>query len=87
MSNRESSDSSSSSGVSYPAGSTSGAATQKGIKLSLDEQKTRISKLGSSGAFNGHAVVIHADNAVWDSVSNKYLYPGTDYNPGDVQRT
>lgn len=86
MANRETSDSTSQSGVSYPAGSaTSGSV--KNIKISVDDQKTRVSKLGSGGAFNGHAVIIHADNAVWDSVSNVYLYPGRDYNPGDIQRT
>jgi hypothetical protein len=87
MSNRETSDTSSGSGVSYPAGSAGASGNVKNVKISLDDQKTRVSKLGSSGAFNGHAVVVHADNAVWDSVSNVYLYPGKDYNPGDLQRT
>lgn len=87
MANREQSDSTSASGVSYPAGSAGATGNQKGIKLSLNDTQTRISKLGVSGAFNGHSVIIHADGAVWDSSSSVYLYPGKDFNPGDVQRT
>jgi hypothetical protein len=87
MSNRETSDTSSQSGVSYPAGTAGASGNVKNVKISLDDQKTRLSKLGSSGAFNGHAVIIHADYSVWDSTSNKYLYPGVDYNVGDLQRT
>lgn len=29
---------------------------------------------------------IYADFAVWDTVENRYLRPGTDYNPGDLFR-
>lgn len=86
MANRESSDSTSQTGVSYPAGSAGGG-NQKDIKLSIDDNATRKSKLGAGGAFNGHPVIIHADGAVWDSTSSVYLYPGKDFNPGDVQRT
>lgn len=87
MSNRETSDSTSQSGVSYPAGSAGVSGNVKNVKISLDDSRSRTSKLATAGAFNGHAVIIHADGAVWDSVSNVYLYPGKDFNPGDVQRT
>jgi len=30
--------------------------------------------------FNGHAVEVYADGAVWDTVSSVYLFPGRDYN-------
>lgn len=29
---------------------------------------------------------IYADFAVWDTVQNRYLQPGTDFNPGDLFR-
>lgn len=80
-------DNTSQSGVSYPSGSSSSGTTQKNIKISLDDQRTRVSKLGVSGAFNGHAVEIYADGAVWDTSSGAYLFPGRDYNPSDLQRT
>lgn len=89
MSTRQSTDTTSNSGVSYPAGSGAATAnsTVRGISITKDATATSISKLGVSGAFNGHAVEIHADKAVWDTVSNKYLLPGTDFNPGDMQRS
>lgn len=31
-------------------------------------------------AFNGHPVEVYADNAVWDTVLNRYLLPGTEFN-------
>ena len=85
MSSRKTSpDTSSSSGVSFAAGSGSSGQV-KSVNISLSDNATRLSKAAT--AFNGHAVEIWADNAVWDTVSNKYLYPGVDYNPGDLQRT
>jgi len=86
MASRESTDATSASGKSYPAGSAS-SGNIKGIVLSKDYNASTKSKLGSGGAFNGHAVEIFADGAVWDTVSSKYLMPGTDFNPGDMQRT
>jgi hypothetical protein len=79
MSSRESNDNSSNSGVSYAGG----VASSKGTKLS---QRSDGSLLKASGAFNGHAVEIWADNTVWDTVSNVALFPGRDYNPGDLHR-
>jgi len=84
MAHRESSDSSSVSGVSYPAGSSSSAMTQKDIKYSLDSAKTNSLSLR---VFNGHAVEVGADNSVWDTVSSSYLFPGRDFNPQDVHRS
>ena len=82
MSNRESQDNTSASGVSYP-GASSAAMTQKGVKYS---QHVSDNVLQKRGAFNGHPVQVFADGAVWDTVSNKYLFPGQDYDPNDVQR-
>lgn len=79
-------DVSSSSGVSYPAGSGSSGQI-KSVNISQDTARSVGSLLAKNGAFNGHAVEVWADGAVWDTVSNKYLYPGTDYNPHDVQRS
>lgn len=79
-------DNTSQSGVSFTAGSASSGQV-KNINLSKDDGRSRSSKLGSAGAFNGHAVEIWADGAVWDTVSSKYLLPGTDFNPQDVNRT
>jgi hypothetical protein len=89
MASREnSSDSLSFTGKSYPAGTAAATpATVRNISISKDDDATRTSRsLGKAGAFNGHAVEIHADGAVWDTVSSAYLFPGRDYNPGDVQR-
>jgi hypothetical protein len=30
-------------------------------------------------AYNGHTVIVSADNSVWDTVNGVYLYPGVDY--------
>ena len=82
MAHRESNDNSSSSGVSYPAG-VSG--TVKSIKYSQYSDPNRL--LLKNGAYNGHAVEVFADGAVWDTVSNVYLFPFRDYNPHDLQRS
>lgn len=83
-SRKTSPDVTSSSGVSFAAGPASSGQI-KSVNISISDLATRTSKAAT--AFNGHAVEIWADNAVWDTVSNKYLYPGVDYNPGDIQRT
>jgi hypothetical protein len=85
MADRENhSDSSSQSGKSYPAGPAApSTATVKNIAQTLS---VTASNNLSSRVFNGHAVQVLADGAVWDTVSNAYLQPGTDFNPGDVQR-
>jgi hypothetical protein len=82
MSSRQSNDSTSSSGVSYP-GALATAVTQKSIKYS---QHLNDSLLVRNGAFNGHAVEVWADGAVFDTVSGSYLFPGRDYNPSDIQK-
>lgn len=84
MSHRESNDTSSTSGVSYPAGSSTSATTVKGTKLSQFVDSNR--KLQSSGGFNGNPVEVFADGSVWDTVNNVYLFPGRDYNPQDVNK-
>lgn len=84
MAHRESNDGSSASGVSYPGGGASNAMTSKGVKYSQVFDADRL--LLKQGAFNGHAVEVFADGAVWDTVSNKYLFPGTDFNPQDLNR-
>ena len=82
MSSRKSNDTSSSSGASFPGGSQS--LTVKGVNYSQMSDSNRL--LLTSGAFNGHAVEVYADGAVWDTVSNVYLYPGRDFNPQDINR-
>jgi hypothetical protein len=84
MSSRKSNDNSSSSGVSFPGGSSAAASTVKGVNLSQQVDPNRL--LLSQGAFNGHAVEVYADGAVWDTVSNVYLFPGRDFNPQDINR-
>jgi hypothetical protein len=89
MASREnSSDSLSFTGKSYPAGTAAAtpASTVRNISISKNDDATRTSVLGKNGAFNGHAIEVHADGAVWDTVSSAYLFPGRDYNPGDFQR-
>lgn len=85
MSSRQSTDITSQSGVSYPSGSAS-SNTQKHIAIGKNTEAMLNSKLGKSGAFNGHAVEIWADGSVWDTVSGVYLFPGKDYNISDLQR-
>lgn len=72
----------------YPAGGAAAASanTLFNVGLTKDTDKTTSSLLGKNGAFNGHAVEIWADGAVYDTVSGVYLYPGRDFNPGDIQR-
>jgi len=83
MASRESSDTTSQTGVSYPGGPSSTSVTQKNIKLSKNlEYSTNI----SAKVFNGHLCEVHCDNAVWDTVNSAYLFPGKDFNPGDLQR-
>ena len=86
MSDRENhNDSSSQSGKSYPKGGAAapGALVVKNISMTVDVNRSQVL---SSLTFNGHAVQVSADNSVWDTVSNAYLQPGTDFNPGDLQR-
>jgi len=58
-------------GITYPAGNSSATATQ-GVYYSQTSSGIK--------AFNGHAVEVFADGAVWDTVNNAYLFPGRDYN-------
>lgn len=82
MSSRKSNDTTSQNGVSFAAGNPS-LSNAKNVNYS---QRIDGSLLLNNGAFNGHAVEVWADGAVWDTVSNKFLFPGTDFNPGDLQR-
>lgn len=70
MSHRQSSDTLGR--VQYPAGNSVLPNTQ-GVYYS--QTSTKIV------AFNGHAVEVFADNAVYDTVSGAYLFPGRDFNP------
>jgi hypothetical protein len=80
MASRETSSTSSQSGVSYQAGSASAGVVQN-IKLS------RHNGLLIGGPYQGHSVEIYADKSVWDSTANKYLYRGVDYQRADLKRT
>jgi hypothetical protein len=82
MSSRSSNDNTSASGVSYPTGISS-ATSIKNVKYS---QHINDSTLVRNGAFNGHAVEVWADGAVFDTVTGSYLFPGRDYNPTDIQK-
>lgn len=85
MGSRKSNDTSSNSGVSYPGGSgNTSAQTVKGVSYSQSIDPNRL--LQSKGGFNGNPVEVYADGSVWDTVLNKYLFPGTDYNPQDMNR-
>lgn len=85
MSSRKSNDNSSNSGVSYPGGSGNAAAqVVKGVNYSQMSDSNRL--LLKQGGFNGNPVEVFADGAVWDTVLNRYLFPGTDYNPQDLNR-
>jgi len=85
MSSRKSNDSTSNSGVSYPGGTgNTSAQTVKGVSYSQMSDPNRL--LLKNGAFNGHAVEVYADGAVYDTVSGVYLYPGKDFNPQDINR-
>lgn len=81
-SRKNSSDQSSQNGVSFAAGNPS-LPNSKNVNYS---QTINDSKLATGTAFNGHAVEVWGDNAVFDTVSGTFLFPGRDYNPGDLQK-
>jgi hypothetical protein len=70
--------------VTYPAGSSTSAITVTNTSYS---QVSNGSALLRNGAYNGHAVEVFGDGAVWDTVTGTYLFPFRDYNPLDLQRT
>lgn len=70
MSHRQTTDSSGS--IQY----TPGVSTLPNIKNVYYSQSS--SKIV---AFNGHPVEVFADNAVFDTVTGTYLFPGRDFNP------
>ena len=76
-------DATSQSGVSFAAGGAS-SGNIKNVNISKSDDATRNSRAAT--AFNGHAVEIWADGAVWDTVSGVYLFPNRDFNFGDLQR-
>ena len=84
MSSRKSNDNTSANGVNFTAGSGASTTVIKNVNYSQNVDTTRL--LIKNGAFNGNPVEVYADNAVWDTVNNKYLFPGTDFNPGDLQK-
>lgn len=84
MAHRQSNDTTSNTGVSYPGGSASSAGTVKGVNLSQMIDPSRL--LLKNGGFNGNAVEVFADGAVWDTVASAYLFPGKDFNPQDLNR-
>lgn len=84
MSSRKSTDNTSLTGVSFVAGSSASAMTQKDINYS--QRVDNNNQLIRSGGFNGNAVEVWADNAVYDTVAGVFLFPGRDYNPADLQR-
>lgn len=59
----------------------------KSISISKHDEASRVSLLAKNGAFNGHAIEVWADGTVWDTVSSKALFPGRDFNFGDLQRS
>jgi hypothetical protein len=70
MSHRQSTDASGA--VQYPPG-VSALPNVKGVYYNQNYSSKVV-------AFNGHTVEVYADGAVWDTVSNAYLYPGKDFN-------
>lgn len=82
MSTRKSIDGTSQSGVSFSPGNPN-AMTQKDITLSQSVASN--SQIFKNGAYNGHAVEVWADGAVYDTVSGVFLFPGRDYNPNDLR--
>jgi len=85
MASRESVDSTSTSGKSYPAGTAAATpvSTVKGISQSKNMLASTVSK---AAALATNPIEVFADGAVWDTVAGVYLFPGRDYNPGDLQR-
>jgi len=84
MSSRKSNDNSSQNGVAFQSGNPVVSAV-KNVNYSQFADTGRL--LVKNGAFNGHAVEVWADGGVWDTISGKFLFPGTDYNVHDVQRS
>lgn len=83
-SRKNASDSASQNGVSFAAGSSSSALQQRDVNYSQTVDSGRL--VVKSGGFNGNAVEVWADNSVYDTVAGVFLFPGRDYNPGDLQR-
>ena len=53
------------------------------VSMSKGTDASSNSKVAQSTA---DRLEIYADFAVWDTVQNRYLQPGVDYNPGDLFR-
>jgi hypothetical protein len=82
MASRKSNDTTSQNGVSFSPGNPN-AMTQKSINLSQQVNN----KVATSTAYNGHAIEVWADGAVFDTVSGTFLFPFRDYDPNNLERT
>jgi hypothetical protein len=60
--------------------------TPNNVSMSRHKAAESSKLVAATGATAGQ-YEIQADFAVWDNVNNKYLFPGRDYNPGDLQRS
>jgi len=86
MATRKSTDTTSQNGIAFAGGSSSSApSTIKDVNYSQMVDPGRA--LLKNGAYNGHAVEVWADNAVFDTVTGAFLFPGRDYNVNDLQRS
>ena len=82
MSSRKGTDSTSQNGVSFSPGNPS-LSNVKNVNYS----QTVNNKLATAMAYNGHAVEVWADGAVWDTVSGAFLFPFRDFDPNNLERT
>ena len=84
MSSRQSSDSTSASGLSYNAGNASPAGTlAKDITLSKSQDASSNSVLAKRWP---NPIEVWGDGGVFDTVTAKFLMPGTDFTVGELQK-
>ena len=82
MSSRKNgSDSASQNGVSFAAGNPA-LSNSKNVNYSQFSNN----KLATATAYNGHAVEVWSDGAVYDTVSGAFLFPFRDYDPNTFVR-
>jgi hypothetical protein len=84
MSSRQSTDTISASGLSYNAGNASTAGTVvRNIALSKGSEASTSSVLAKRWP---NPIEVWSDGAVFDTVTGKFLMPGTDFTVGELQR-
>ena len=82
MATRQSIDASSQNGISFADGDADDPVVV--VKNVFISKRTQPNRIATNGVFSGHVVEVWADGAVFDTVTGKFLFPGRDFNFGDL---